>query len=236
MAARSKTKGTPEYKRRQARIAARRSTKPVGASLDPETMGQYINEYYEEQGLRAQHHDALQDTLINDPLERQKIGREFTGGAIQRVQGLAERGLSARGYDAGDLSDLTRTKVEATKAQDLAVRTAQNKYDAAIQELNTRRTALDKNYAAIAGRNIQAGTGIYKNRKPAGWTPPSLPTTAPGGGSGAAPPTVGGTAPAPKTPTGARPSTTSSAVDFAKRVVSNAPKLANPARRRVRAA
>lgn len=190
-------------KRKKKRLGG---TRPVGASLDPRTQREYIDQWYEEDQARAGARNTLQDIQFADPLERQRIATEYAQSKHGRVTNLAERGLSARGYSGNDLHDLERTRAMAEDAQNIKLRTAQANFASTIQGLNNRRTALDKQYAVEAGQNIQAGTGRYAGVKPQGWTPPSLQ------GQASATPAAAPTPPAanaPRTaPTGARPSTT----------------------------
>lgn len=158
-----------------------KSQHAVGASLSPQSMQNYIKDWSVEQGQRSDAFNRLQDVLLRDPFERQKIALKYTQDRMARTGNLAGRGLSAAGYSAHDIHDIERTRMMAESAQALKVRTATSIFNTTIQNLNNARTAIDKATAAEAGQNIKAGTGKYKNEKPAGWRPPTLATSTPAG-------------------------------------------------------
>lgn len=215
----------------------------VGASLDPKSMQQYIQDYYDEQGQRQGAQSTLEDTMLHDPFERQQIALKYAADKHGRTANLAERGLSSRGYQATDLVDIERNRIMAEEAQSLKVRTAQATFTATITNLNNRRTALDKSFAAEAGQNIQAGTGRYKHEKPTGWRPPALQGAATGAAaySGSNPqpsaPTPTAAKPAaPARPTGARLSTTPGGAPRVLGLIHSAPRLTAGRARRTRLA
>lgn len=195
-----------------------KSTHAVGASLSPVSMQNYIRDWYDEQNKRLSAQSDYQDVVLGDPLARQQIAQKYIHDRMGRTQNLAARGLSAAGYSAHDIHDIERARVMAEDAQAMKLRTAQANFNATITLLNNQRTATDKAYAAEAGQNIQAGTGRYKNEKPAGWRPPALQGAATGTASYTAsnPQPAAPASKAPATsptrlPTGARLSTGSSA-------------------------
>lgn len=216
-------------KKNKPRIHSRR---PVGASLDPATMAKYIQDFYGEQGQRIDARTKLQSALAADPGERAVIARQYQENVQGRTGALAAHGLSERGFSAGDLVDIERTRVLAETDHASKLRAAQAEYTSVIANLNTQRAAEDANYATIAGQNIQAGTGKFKHRKPKGWTPPSLQRTADvDPNTGQPMPTAPGPKPTPTPPvtlgpTGARlPTAPAKAINYAKRVATARPKL-----------
>jgi hypothetical protein len=160
-------------------MAKKRRIKPkghhaVGASLSPQDMAQYLKDYYDEQGLRQDAKTKLTGTLAEDPLARATIAHDYKAQVGTRATSLAAAGLSERGYDAGDLTDISRTRILAENDQNSKLRAASAEYTSTIARLNTSRTAQDANALLLAGQNIQAGTGKYKKEKPKGWRPPAL--------------------------------------------------------------
>lgn len=218
---------------------ARRSRHAVGASLSPQSQQRYIQDWFDEQAKRTSAFNDLQDVLIADPTKRAQIALQYAQGRERKTANVAARGLSAGGYSGADLVDLERARVTAEQAQNIKLSTAKARYTTFLQQANNQRTATDKAYAAEAGQNIQAGTGRYKNEKPAGWRPPSLGPAAPTYGSapvGQAPAAPAPAAVKPATPTGAR-LTTTTAPSVLGSVARHAPKLAvGYARRRTRLA
>lgn len=187
------------------------STHAVGASLSPESMQRYINEWFSEQQQRGDARGALDSALLADPVTRAGIKNTYDVGKEHTTSNLAARGLAAGGYNIGHLADLEGTRARATQKANLDLQTAKDTFTGTIGRLNNQRSALDSSYTTEAGQNIQRGTGRYKNEKPAGWKPPALQGT-PGAAGPApttpAPATQPKPAPPPQAPTGARLPTT----------------------------
>lgn len=184
---------------RRRRIASQHA---VGAALDPASMAKYIQDYFGEQGTRIDARTKLQAALSADPSERAGIAQKYAQDVQGRTSNLASRGLDAQGYSAADLTDIERSRILAETQQNVKLRAAQAEYSGVIGNLNNSRAAEDANYALLAGQNVRAGTGRYKNEKPGGWKPPSLagtPNVDPNTGQPV--PAATSPAPTPKPPT-----------------------------------
>ena len=192
---RSRTPGTPEYKRRQARIAARKArrqgttpakppTAPVGPHLTPDERGQEIELEFDYENSIAQALADLQD--VTDPnvvaAAQARIDDAYKRGVGDTTEQLAGRGLVGQGVNDAHLTDVRRVKQLSELDLQNQISRANARYNALKTALDTRITQHRLNFATMRGSKIQVGQ-------------PGSPASGGGGGAGTAP---GGSKPTTK--------------------------------------
>lgn len=151
---RSRIKGTPEYRRRQERIRARRGTPGRAGTpgtpgsptpqpyLDPQQQSQVLSDWYGLIGEGVSADQDLADVMANDPLVQTQIEDNYKRAVGVRGESLASRGLSATGVNDAQVWDVKRARDLSLLNQANVVKRAQDRHTAIIGNIQQRQRAV----------------------------------------------------------------------------------------------